>query len=95
MNVGSLLDGEPSRPSRYVVVRDGERRVALAVDEVLGIRDVPAEALHDLSPLLAAARSELVDTLGVVDAEPLLFLRDMRLVPDSVWQALPTKRPSP
>jgi purine-binding chemotaxis protein CheW len=92
LHVGTLLGGERSAPSRYVVVRDGGRWVALAVDEVLGIRDVPAGALHDLSPLLAAARSEFVATLGVVDAEPLLFLRAMRLVPDSVWQALPRER---
>jgi purine-binding chemotaxis protein CheW len=89
VNVGSLLGGERSRPTRFVVVRDGGRQVALAVDEVLGIREVPADSLHDLSPLLAAAKSELVATLGVVDAEPLLFLRDVRLVPDSVWRALP------
>jgi purine-binding chemotaxis protein CheW len=88
VNVGTLLGGERSSASRYVVVRDGDRRVALAVDEVLGIREVPADSLHDLSPLLAAAKSELVATLGVVDAEPLLFLRDVRLVPDSVWRAL-------
>jgi chemotaxis signal transduction protein len=88
VNLVSLLGGSDSPPARFVVVDDAEGSVALAVSEVLGIREIPADGLRDLSALLASARSDLVARLGVLDVDPLLFLRDARLVPDSVWPAL-------
>jgi purine-binding chemotaxis protein CheW len=80
VNVGCLISGRRRRPARLVSVRGGGRPVLLAVDEVLGIRDLPADSLQDLS------------SLGVVDADPLLFLRDARLVPDSVWREVRMER---
>src|ERR1035437_4647165 len=41
IDLGTLLgDGEDSLPTRFVTVRTGERKVALSVAAVLGIRDI-------------------------------------------------------
>jgi purine-binding chemotaxis protein CheW len=82
VNLGLLLGGSSGRPTRYVTVRDDERSVALAVDEVVGIRDLPPDSLREMSTLLASARSQLVAMLGVVGTDPLRFLGDARLVPE-------------
>jgi purine-binding chemotaxis protein CheW len=82
VNLGLLLGGSSGRPSRYVTVRDDGRSVALAVDDVVGIRELPADSLREMPALLASARSELVAMLGVIGPDPLRFLGDARLVPE-------------
>jgi purine-binding chemotaxis protein CheW len=81
-----LVGGGGGPATRYVLVTDGRRRVALAVGSVLGMLDPGPQ--HDLPPLLEAAGSEVLGALGVVDGEPLLVLRGVRIVPDEVWSVL-------
>jgi purine-binding chemotaxis protein CheW len=79
-----LLGGGDSHPRRLVTLTVGDRRVALAVDEVLGVRPLAAEALAELPPLLREAGSGVVEAIGTLDTELLLVLRSARLVPESV-----------
>lgn len=79
----------PSQGSRFVSLRTTtDRRVALAVDEVLGVRTIGEAQLSDMPPLLARAGGEVVSAIGTLDAELLMVLRTSRLVPDEVWAAL-------
>ncbi len=80
--------GELGVCERYVSIRLGERSAALAVDAVLGVRQVESSQLGDLPPLLREPGNELVRALGTLDRELLVVLERSRLVPDSVWQAL-------
>jgi purine-binding chemotaxis protein CheW len=79
-------------PERYVTLGMGEaaalRVAALAVDAVLGVRDVAAETLGNLPGLLREESSEAVTALGTLDAELLLVLEGARLLPEATWQAL-------
>lgn len=70
-----------SERQRVVTVRAGERTVALAVDEVLGIRRVLSTSLQALPPLLDPG-DRLVEALGVLDEQLLLVLREGRLLPE-------------
>jgi purine-binding chemotaxis protein CheW len=88
VDTGSLLGGAGSPHMRFVIVKAGKHLVALAVDEVLGLRAIPANSLHELPPLLGDARADLVATLGAIDAQLLLVLRTARVVPESFWAAL-------
>ncbi len=74
---------------RFVTVAVGERRVALAVTSVVGLRAVAAEQLRALPPLLAGAETGAVSAIGALDRELLLLLRDARLVPETVFTATP------
>ncbi len=79
------VNGSPGRAERRVVLRLGERRSAIAVDEVLGIRPLDPSVLEDLPPLAKAAPEEAVAAIGVLDRELLLVLESARLLPEDVW----------
>lgn len=89
IDLGSLLGSPSASPfMRFVTIRLGERRAALGVDAVLGIRELGPEVLADLPPLLREAQGELVEGIGTLDSELLLVLRAARLAPDEIWTEL-------
>ncbi|MES1182668.1 MAG: chemotaxis protein CheW [Myxococcales bacterium] len=92
-----LLGGELEAPAprRYVTIGLGERRVALAVDAVLGVRHVEQARLAELPPVLRESGHDSVSALGTLDRELLLLLERSRLLPDSVWQTLEAEAPAP
>jgi purine-binding chemotaxis protein CheW len=86
--------GAPVR--RYVTLRSGTRMVALAVEEVIGVRPISATAREALPPLLRNAAGEVIEALASLDAELLVVLRAARLLPpdldwDAVAGAVPTQ----
>ena len=93
VDLGAMLGASaPARASRFVMVRVEERRVLLAVEEVLGVRELePAEA-EDLPPLLGAGTESVVASVGVLDAALLVVLRGARLVPPSTLDVATAKR---
>jgi len=89
MDLGSFLGvAEPPQPTRFVTLRAGHRQVALAVEEILGLRGLLPASLDEMPPLLGHASEQAVRAVGTLDAELLLALRTARLVPESVWRAL-------
>lgn len=88
VDAGLLLGREESTPTRLISLKVADRRAALAVDEVLGIRALPAESMQDLPSLLQEAGGDVVEAIGTFDAELLLVLRGARIVPDSVWASV-------
>lgn len=89
VDLGGLLGSEVRSPStRFVMIRAGERTVALSVDTVQGIREVASSQLGDMPPLLRGAHAERVDAIGALDAELFLVLNAGHLVPDEVWMSL-------
>jgi purine-binding chemotaxis protein CheW len=84
----------PARPGRFVAMRIGARTAVLAVDAVLGVRTLRRDALEMVPPLLADARSEVVETIGTLDSDLLVVLRSGRIVPTPVWAALHAEHPS-
>jgi purine-binding chemotaxis protein CheW len=63
----------------------GPRKVALAVDAVVGLRHLDPGTLGSLPPLLREAGAEVVSAMGILDSELLLLLRSAKVVPESVW----------
>jgi chemotaxis signal transduction protein len=68
-----------------VTVKAGSRRVALSVGAVLGIAEVPADAVEALPPLLRQAGDEVIASVGALDADLLLVLSATRVVTEEVW----------
>jgi len=88
VDVARLLGEDEAEITRYVTLRIGERRVALAVGQVVGTRVLHPDELQDLPPLLRHAGQDSVRALGQIDAELLLVLDGARLIPDDdVMQA--------
>jgi purine-binding chemotaxis protein CheW len=91
VDAGALLGArDQPRPSRLVVLRleDRGRRVALAMEGVLGVRTIPTASLDQLPPLLRDASRQAVSALGALDDALLVALDAGRLVPESVWDAI-------
>lgn len=75
VDLAELLGGSASEGRRLVVVRVGERTVALRVDDVVGLR---ALDLQELPPLF---RRTAVEAIGVLDDQLLALLCTARVVP--------------
>lgn len=86
VDLSALVGQGGTRPGRFVLVRLGARRVALAVAGVVGTRSLDGNVLREAPPLLQGA--EGVSAVGVHDEQLLLLLRPARIVPDEVWRAL-------
>jgi purine-binding chemotaxis protein CheW len=69
-------------------MRVGVRRIALAVDEVVGVRAVPSSCLGELSPLIGETSAQIAEAVGTLDGDLLVVLENARIVPPSVWAAL-------
>jgi purine-binding chemotaxis protein CheW len=87
VDTARLLGAQDAPADRFVTVNAGERRVALAMGSVLGVRAVPAGSLHPLPPLLHEASADVIAAIGLLDAELLLVLHSARLLPEDVWAA--------
>lgn len=90
VDAASVLDegDRTTNPTRFVVVKAGDRRVALAADEVLGIKALDLQSLSALPPLVAGPRQQVASAVGLLDKELLIILHSGRFVPDDVWNAL-------
>jgi purine-binding chemotaxis protein CheW len=85
----ALLIGDAvTRPERLVTIRTGGRIVALAMEAVLGIRMIDAQAGGQLPPLLRDAARDTITSIGTLDAALLFFLRAARVIPDDVLEHL-------
>jgi purine-binding chemotaxis protein CheW len=93
VDAGTLLGSTESSATRLVTLLVEDRTVALAVDEVIGVSPMVDEAVHELPPLLEVATGAVIESLGVLDSELLIVLRESRLVPDSVWRLVTEAEP--
>lgn len=88
VDAASLLGGDDSHTTRFVTVKTGSRRVALAVDAVVGVVEIPPSSLEALPLLFQDASLDVISAVGTMDAALLLVLRSTRLVPEEFWPAL-------
>ena len=86
---------ERGEGARFVTIKSGDRRAALAVDSVIGVRALESVSLGVLPALLREANQEVVKAIGALDAKLLLVLESARIVPESLWAELEAGRPRP
>jgi purine-binding chemotaxis protein CheW len=89
VDLGALVGSpEPRETSRYLTVEAGARRVALALEAVLGVRELDATTFDRLPPLRADARADAIASVAALDRRLLLVLEAARLIPEELWRAL-------
>ena len=91
VDVERLLGGRGANPTRFVMLKVGERRVGLAVEGVVGVRQIGATSLEDLPPLLRNAEADVVSTIGTLDSELLVVLQAVRIIPEAFFAAVEGK----
>jgi purine-binding chemotaxis protein CheW len=74
--------------TRFIFLRTVDRRVALAVQAVVGVRSIADESFASLPSLLGAARADLVEAVGMLDQEFVMVLNGARIVPESIWETV-------
>lgn len=88
LDVDALLQGtgpgaEPlGEARRFVSLKTGHRNIALAVQEVVGVRSISSVVWNELPPLLDVAREDLVELIAVHDGELLALLGGARWLHD-------------
>jgi purine-binding chemotaxis protein CheW len=89
LDAAALVGAEPGPRvvSRFVSLRVGSRRAALAVETVAGVHALDPRELKPVPPLLRDAAGGLADAIGSLDRELLLVLGAARLVPLELWRA--------
>ena len=95
VDLGVLFGSKSEERARFVLLRLGEQRVAVAVDEVLGVRRLDNSALQSFPPLLQDAYAELVTAIEVRDQQFMFVLGSTHIVPDDVWQRLQSSEVTP
>lgn len=88
IDVALMLGVQGGAPGRFVTIRLDDRAVALAVDEVTGVRILDEATLHDVPALLGALDETALSAIGTLDSWLLLVLGEARLVPEAVWATL-------
>jgi purine-binding chemotaxis protein CheW len=85
VNLASLRSGEASHAMRFVTVKTGTRRVALVVDAVIGVIEIPPGSSDAVPLLLQNSELDATSAIGVLDGELLLVLNSARLISIDVW----------
>ena len=96
VDLGGLLGlAEEPAATRFVIVRVGERHVAIAVEEVVGVQQIDREVMEELPPLMAEASRKCVRAIGRLDDELIFVLGAARIVTPEVWAVLDSTREAP
>ncbi|HEY4370506.1 MAG TPA: chemotaxis protein CheW [Burkholderiales bacterium] len=85
VDAAELLESGAGGGDRYVLLHEGERKVALLVDEVLGVRALGEAMLGDLPPLFRSPEAGFIAALGRLDDGLFMLLRMARLLPEALW----------
>jgi purine-binding chemotaxis protein CheW len=90
VDAARLINEEATDAGRFVLLRAGHRHLALAVHEVVGVRAISAASVETLPGLLGDATADFVTAIGTLDAQVLLVLESMRILPESLRDATDT-----
>lgn len=93
LDLAAVLGLPSGAVDRFVIIRTGPRRVALAVSQVIGLQSLEAEALSALPPLLRDGDHAAVTALAQRDDELMAVLDEARLMPDGLADALADQLP--
>lgn len=89
IDLGALVGGGAGDSSdRVVTVRVADRKVALAVEGVIGLVRLDVARLQSLPPLLKEASADVINAIGTLDSQLLIVLNTGRIVPQELWQAI-------
>ena len=83
-----LGSSEVVPPKRFVLVRVGERRAVLAVEDVVGTDIIDMRRLDTTPGLLSEALPRDVARIGVLDRSVLVMLEAGRLLSEDTWRTI-------
>jgi len=92
VDLGLLLRGNECKSiQRYVTLRVGEKCIALAVEDVVQVRDLNQTQLEGMPALLGDAENSPIQSAQTLDQNLVLLLRASRIISDDIWVRLSEK----
>jgi purine-binding chemotaxis protein CheW len=88
VGLARLLGAGGPAPSRFVTVRAGDRRLALAVDRAPGVRAIDAALLDRGRALAAEIATAAVAAIAPHGDRVLRVLACVRVLPDDAWATI-------
>lgn len=88
IDAGLLLRGCNIHAKHFVTLVAGDRTLALAIEQVIGIRRIDPQSLSVLPPLLQNTAGDAVEKIRSLDGELLLLLDTARIIPESLLDRL-------
>jgi purine-binding chemotaxis protein CheW len=92
---GLLVVTDGPAAGRWVVLRAGTHRFALAVEAVEGVVELPSAGSAHLPALLRHGRAEAISALGALDADLLVVVRATSVLSDADWRAFAERGSAP
>jgi len=83
---GALFGEPPVMRNRLVMVRVGNRAIALTVDAIVGVRAVSAQSWAALPPLSGA--SDSINAITMLDQELVFLMQGARVIPEDVLDSI-------
>ncbi|MBI2601726.1 MAG: chemotaxis protein CheW [Deltaproteobacteria bacterium] len=77
-----------SQFGKYVVLNLESRKVALAVENVLGIKNLSLEFMEKLPPLLQNVHPDIISAIGTLDEDFLILIQTPKLVSIDAWEKI-------
>lgn len=89
VDFGTLVGLNKSKPpEKYVVLKVESRKVALAVENVMGIKKLSRGFMDQLPPLFQNVHPDIITQIGILDEEFLIVIRASKLIPIEVWDKI-------
>jgi purine-binding chemotaxis protein CheW len=85
VDLAQLLDERRSKPSYFVATGQGSRRVALTIDDVIGVRPMPHGPSNGFPSVLESAAAGFVSSVRILGQEALVVLSSGKIVPETAW----------
>lgn len=72
----------------WILIKNVEKRIAIEVDSIVGIFELPYESFQSVPTLLEHAYSDSITACGILDNQLLLLLQTTRFIPEDVWEKI-------
>lgn len=85
VDLAQLLDERRSKPTYFVATGQGDRRVALTIDGVIGVRPMPHAPSDGFPSVVESAAAGFVASVRVLGRETLVVLSSGKIMPETAW----------
>ena len=86
IDAGLLLSADETPTERLISLRTADRRFALLVGSVIGVRYFSPEALGEPPPLLRHVAADAISAIGLLESELVIFLGTAIVVPEALFE---------
>lgn len=89
VDLGAVLgETSPAALTRVFTVKSGSRRLAIAVERLVGVQLLKPLSLRPLPTSLQRGSDDKIEAVGSLDEQLLFLVEPLRLVPEALWASL-------